>query len=119
MSKGKAVHYTTIEAQRVDDPAAGGASIRWLIDSEHDGAPNFAMRMIELAPGGHSPLHTHPFEHQNFVVEGRGEVRLGDRSHPIGPGDVVWVPPGLLHQYRNTGDGVLRFLCTIPIKNKD
>jgi len=31
-------------------------------------------------------------------------------------GDVVFVPPDELHQFRNTGDGELRFLCLIPLQ---
>jgi len=113
MNQGKVIHYSQVEAEVAGDGAAG-ASIRWLIDEEHDGAGIFVMRMIELEPGGYSPHHTHPYEHQNFVVDGHGELRLGEEIRPLGPGDVALVPAGLRHQYRNTGSTTLRFLCFIP-----
>ena len=33
------------------------------------------MRQFELAPGGHTPRHTHAHEHEVFVLEGAGVVR--------------------------------------------
>jgi quercetin dioxygenase-like cupin family protein len=108
----KVVHYSRVPAE----PAGDGASIRWLINEEEDSAPHFVLRLIEVAPGGNTPQHTHPYEHENFVVEGQGKVLLEDKWHEIGPGEVIFVPAGTLHQYVNCGKGTLRFLCAIPAK---
>jgi quercetin dioxygenase-like cupin family protein len=110
----KAVHYTDVTAQ-VFGPEAPGVTIRWVIDNEHDGAPNYALRVIEVAPGGHTPEHTHPYEHENFVVDGQGRVLLGDAWHDVAAGSVVFVPAGLRHTYVNAGDAPFRFLCGIPV----
>ncbi len=107
--------YTDFPAQVVQDAGAEGASIRWVITQEH-GSENYALRVIELEAGGHSPHHTHWFEHQNFVLEGEGTVTIGDEVFPIRPGDVVFVPGGTIHQYTNTGDKPLKFLCGIPME---
>lgn len=109
----KVIHFQEIPAEEFG-PSAPGAAIRWLIDEEHDGAPNFALRMIEIQPGGSSPKHIHPYEHENFVVEGKGKLLIGDTWHSLAPGDVAYVPAGILHQYVNASDGVLKFLCAIP-----
>lgn len=93
---------------------APGVSIRWVI-GEADGAPTYALRMIEVDAGCQTPDHTHPFEHENYVVAGSGQVRLGSEWHEIGEGSVVFVPGGLRHCYRNTGSTVLKFLCGIPV----
>ena len=77
-SKGKVVHYTEVPADVVGAEAPG-ARMRWLIDDTHDGAPVYALRMVEIEPGGHSPHHHHPYEHENFVVEGRGRVFMSGR----------------------------------------
>ena len=113
--KAKAVHYKTIPAQEVGEEAPC-STISWLIDGPKDGAPVYALRMIEVAAGGHTPDHTHSHEHENFVVEGRGRVRLGDEWHAIEPGYVILVPPGIRHQYQNTGDTTLKFLCGVPVE---
>jgi quercetin dioxygenase-like cupin family protein len=114
-AQGKVTHYTAVPAQEFGAEAPG-TSIRWLIDDEHDGAPVYALRMIEIAPGGHTPRHSHPYEHENFVVEGTGRVWLNGEWHPLQPGDVVFVPGGAEHTYENTGQGVFRFLCGIPVQ---
>ncbi len=102
-------------AQVVHDEGAEGATIRWVISKEH-GADNYALRVIELEPGGHSPHHTHWFEHENYVIEGEGTVTIGEETFPIKPGDVVFVPGDAIHQYRSTGETPLKFLCGIPME---
>ena len=93
---------------------AEGVEIRWLIWKD-DGADNIAMRMFEVQPGGHTPLHSHPHEHEVFIVEGEGVFMCEGREYGFGREDVIFVPGGKEHQFRNTGDSVLRFLCIIPM----
>lgn len=107
-------HYSAFEAEEFGDEAPGVA-IRWVIDKKH-GAENYALRVIEVEAGGHTPHHTHWFEHENFIIEGEGEVQIGDSVHTIGPGDVIFVPGDVKHQYRNTGQSPLKFLCGIPME---
>jgi len=92
---------------------AKGVQIRWLI-SKGDGATNFAMRMFEVEPGGHTPLHTHSHEHEVFVVEGEGCFVCQGNEHPFSGEYVIFVPGNAEHQFKNTGNSVLRFLCIIP-----
>jgi quercetin dioxygenase-like cupin family protein len=109
----KVVHYEQVEAAPVIQDGAVGCRIRCLI-GEPDGAPSFSMRQFEVAPGGYTSKHTHAHEHEVFVLEGAGAVLMGDQEHPLRPGVAVFVPPGRLHQFRNTGTGPLKFLCLIP-----
>jgi quercetin dioxygenase-like cupin family protein len=113
--KGKVIHYSDVPAMVFGDTAPG-ASIRWLIDDDHDQAPVYALRMVELEPGGNSPKHTHPYEHENFIVSGQGRVLIDDVWHDLQEGDVVFVPPDVLHQYVNAGEKTFKFLCGIPVK---
>ncbi len=112
---GKVVHYTGVPAQVFGDEAPG-TTIRWLIDDDHDGAPVYALRLIEIAPGGHTPRHSHPYEHENFVVEGQGRVLVNGAWHALRAGDVVFLPGDMEHTYENTGDVPFKFLCGIPVK---
>lgn len=92
---------------------ASGCQVRWLVDAAQ-GAPNFAMRQFEVAPGGYTPKHSHDYEHEVFVLEGDGVVLEGDVEHPLKAGDFVFVTPGEPHQFKNTGAGPLKFLCMVP-----
>ncbi len=72
------------------------------------------MRQFEVAPGGYTPRHSHDYEHEVFVLEGNGVVFEGDKQHKLSAGDVVFVQPNEVHQFRNTGQQPLKFLCLIP-----
>ena len=91
-----------------------GVAIRWLIGAEQ-GAPNFAMRLLDIRPGGASPYHSHAEEHEVYVLEGRGIVRQKGADLPFQAGDVIFINPYEEHQLVNVGDGMLRFICVIPI----
>ena len=106
-------HYESAEQKPVQMEGASGCKMRSLLGPAV-GTPNFAMRQFEVAPGGHTPKHFHPYEHEVFVLEGNGVVLEDDAEHPLQPGDVVFVSPDDVHQFRNTGDVPLKFLCLIP-----
>ncbi|MEC9093715.1 MAG: cupin domain-containing protein [Planctomycetota bacterium] len=109
----KVINHQSVEINPVDMEGAVGCSMRQLV-SEADGAPNFSMRQFEVEPGGNTPLHSHPYEHEVFVLQGDGIVMEGPRERPIKKGDVVYVAPDDLHQFKNSGQEPLRFLCLVP-----
>jgi quercetin dioxygenase-like cupin family protein len=109
----KVNHYQKIPQAPVTMEGSSGCQVRWLVD-EHTGAPNFAMRQFEVAPGGYTPRHSHPYEHEVYVLEGSGVVLEGDVEHRLAAGDFVFVVPGEVHQFRNTGSVPLKFLCMVP-----
>ena len=98
----------------VNVDGAQGVAIRVLVSKE-DGAPTFAMRMFEVQPGGHTPMHRHPHEHEVFVLQGTGIVVHEGKDYAIAPEDVVFVPGGKKHCFKNTGNSTLRFLCLVPL----
>lgn len=102
-----------VTQQPVTMEGAENCRVRWLV-SESEGAPNFALREFEVAPGGYTPRHSHPYEHEVFVLEGEGTVLEGERIHPLKAGDVVFVAPHDVHQFRNTGTAPFKFLCVVP-----
>ena len=108
---GKAIHYT--EAEKHEVPIGERAWFRLLIGRD-DGAPNYAMRVFEIEEGGYIEAHAHPWEHEIFVLEGEGEVRVGNSRYRVGPGHAVLIPPNVEHEYRNVGSGTWRFVCVIP-----
>jgi quercetin dioxygenase-like cupin family protein len=94
------------------DTAVPGVALHTVISAED--APRFAMRVIEVEAGGSTPCHTHDWEHEVFVISGRGKVRGADGEHEIAPNDAVFVAPGEEHCFTNTGDEAFRFVCCIP-----
>jgi quercetin dioxygenase-like cupin family protein len=107
----KIKHWTDVP----DQPADGveGVTIRWVIAKE-DGAPHFAMRILDVQPGCASPYHHHWWEHEVYVLDGQGVVVYDGGEAPIAAGSAILVGGDEMHQFRNTGEGVLRFICLIP-----
>lgn len=102
-----------VEQQPVTMEGSSGCQVRWLV-GERDGAPTFAMREFEVEPGGFTPRHFHPYEHEVYVLSGTGVILENDQPHPLRAGDVVLVTPDEVHQFRNTGSTPFKFLCLIP-----
>jgi quercetin dioxygenase-like cupin family protein len=95
-----------------------GVSVRWLISSA-DGATNFAMRYFEIEPGGRSSLDKHAHDHGVMILRGKGLVVINDKEFEIGFGDIVYIPPYEMHQFKNIGDEPFGFICVIPPKYEE
>jgi quercetin dioxygenase-like cupin family protein len=107
--------YTDVPAEKVTMAGAENVTIRWLLGKDSP-APNFYLRLFEVRPGGHSPYHTHPSEHEIFILEGSGLINARGTSHAVAAGSFALVEPNEEHQFENTGDRVLKFLCLVPIE---
>jgi quercetin dioxygenase-like cupin family protein len=73
------------------------------------------MRQFEVTPGGRTPFHDHPWEHEVFVLSGAGQVRLDADEVQIVAGDAVLISPCEMHSFECVGDEALTFLCLIPV----
>jgi quercetin dioxygenase-like cupin family protein len=106
-------HHSEINPEKV--PEGKGIHIQWLID-EKVGAPHFALRRFVLDTGGYTPYHTHDWEHEVYVLGGRGCI-VDEKGieHPLREGDVAFVEPALKHQFKNSGDTPFIFLCIVPL----
>ncbi|HDO19847.1 MAG TPA: cupin domain-containing protein [Thermoplasmatales archaeon] len=109
--------YTDVDAEIPSEKGAIGTKIRWLI-SKRDGAQNFAMRLFEIEKDGCTPWHRHDWEHEVFILEGKGKLVSEAGEEELKPGEFVFVPPMEWHQFKNDGSKVLKFLCLVPIKEK-
>ena len=109
----KVNHHTEVELRPVEMEGASNTQVRQLLGTNVSAA-NFAMRMFEIAPGGHTPRHQHDYEHEIYVLEGDGLVMEGEKQHALSSGDVVYVHPNDVHQFRNTGSQTMKMLCLIP-----
>ncbi|PKP85612.1 MAG: cupin [Alphaproteobacteria bacterium HGW-Alphaproteobacteria-2] len=58
---------------------------------------NAMMVMNWLEPGMEKRPHSHPFEQLAFVVSGRVRFEIGESVVECGPGDVVRIPPDVVH----------------------
>lgn len=68
-----------------------------------------------LQPGDRVLLHTHPVEEVLTFLAGDGEATLTDERYEIGAGVSLYVPPGVVHGFANTGDDTLHLIVTFPL----
>lgn len=84
---------------------------RFLLRAEDTGGV-FSLLEMTTPPGGGPPPHLHDDTDETFhVLEGEYDVRLGDQTHRLGPGDTVFGPRGVAHGFRNSGREPGRLLC--------
>ena len=103
------ISYKKVEANEAE--GSSKLKIRWL---NNEGSNIFAVRHIEIEPDGYSPYHSHPWEHEIFVLEGNGVVIGNEGAEAFTVGHVISIPSEELHQIKNTGKSALKFLCIIP-----
>ena len=93
---------------------AKGIQMRMMV-GRSDGAPTFAMRHFTVEPGGHSPRHSHDYEHEVYIVGGTARLENDGEFTDLKGGDVVFIKPNVLHQFVNSGDKPFQFLCFVPV----
>jgi len=105
-------HAEDVEKKNV---AAGRDTTIQVLVSAQEG-PNFALRKFSMQAGGGMPLHTNTVEHEQYVLRGHARIGIGDETHEVRAGDVVFIPAGVVHYYENIGAEPFEFLCVIPNK---
>ena len=94
--------------------AAPGVVMR-VVAGQNEGAPTFVMRVFEIQPGGATPHHTHPWEHEIFIVSGQGTLKSNETEKPLNQGDAVMVLPDEPHSFVNTSNELLTVICVVPL----
>ena len=80
------------------------------------GSRNLAVTWVNCAPGSEQRFHSHPTQEQVYVIiSGTGLMKVGREEQEVGPGTLVFVPPGAAHAIRNTGGETLSYVsATAP-----
>lgn len=80
------------------------------------GAQQLGYNITAVPPGRSAfPFHNHRVnEEMVFVLQGSGDIRIGDSNYPLRVGDFVALPAGgkeTAHQIVNSGSQELRYLA--------
>ena len=60
--------------------------------------------------GGQVPWHNQEQEEIYFIVEGTGEMCLGEERQTLSNGQAVYIPSGVFHQLTNVGETPLKMI---------
>ena len=72
---------------------------------------NFSMGHVTLEPnGGQVPWHNQEQEEVYFILEGKGEMCLGEERRTLSAGQAVYIPPRVFHQMTNVGNTPMKMV---------
>jgi quercetin dioxygenase-like cupin family protein len=106
-------HMNQLVPKVIQSSEVKDASISVLV-SPQEGWEGHVLRVLEVKKDGYTPKHSHPWYHVNYILEGEGELMINHQIYPISAGSYAYVPGNTIHQFRNTGDQTLKFICIVP-----
>ncbi|MEA1964228.1 MAG: cupin domain-containing protein [Candidatus Aerophobetes bacterium] len=103
-----------IKEIEVTEEGAKDVRKKVLVGSD-DGSKNIIMRYFTILPEGHSPKHTHNYEHLVKIERGKGIVIGKDGSKAeVSEGHSIFVEANEPHQFQNPFKENFEFICIIP-----
>jgi quercetin dioxygenase-like cupin family protein len=87
-----------------------------LLEGQRYGFESLSFIVAETRPGAGPPLHTHPCEEANIVLEGIATYVLGDQRFTVAGPYVVKIPAGVPHTFLNIGDRSFHLIAVFPDK---
>ena len=106
-------HINDLEGVKIQGSEVKGALKKVLI-SPQEGWDGWCMRLFTLQAGGHTPRHTHPWPHINYITSGQGLLELDNKVYELKEGSFAYIPSGKLHQFRNNSKQDFCFICIVP-----
>jgi quercetin dioxygenase-like cupin family protein len=94
---------------------AMGSLFERLINGDESG-DQLGASIVTQPPGIATPLHTHAREAEAFyLLDGTMTYRAGEEIFHLGVGDFIYLPLGVPHAFRITGDAPAKILgLTVP-----
>ena len=100
--------FSKKEAFRADLKNPDRTAYIW-VDKER-GAENFSGGSADIPVNSELPYHVHDKEEEMmFIYKGRGVAVVEGETFPLEPETMVFIPPGIKHQFKNTGAEPLSF----------
>lgn len=109
----KVSHLDKIPKKKLESDTLKNAFMQVCID-EQSGWESHVLRVMTVEKDGYTPKHAHPWPHINYVISGEGTLLITDEEKVINTGSVAYVDSNTLHQFKNTGNEDLVFICIVP-----
>jgi quercetin dioxygenase-like cupin family protein len=95
-------------------PAVWGPGDLYSLLATGEETSNAFFQFEAIVPeGGGPPPHIHSREDESFyIVSGRLEIRLGDKTYQAKRGEFVYIPRGTVHSFKNIGGATAVQLVT-------
>jgi mannose-6-phosphate isomerase-like protein (cupin superfamily) len=105
----------TIGEEEVREIELPGRKVKKIIAPDAFGpCKNMDMGIAEFPARIVAPEHVHENEEEiSYIISGEGELYIEGRIEKLKPGISVYIPPGLPHHTRNTGNEILKVLYVL------
>ena len=100
--------------QEINMPGQAQNVVKQALIGPAEGWQGWVMRLFTIGPGGHTPRHSHPWPHINYVTGGKGVLWLDGEEHRAESGFIAYIPDNVEHQFRNAGDSDFTLICIVP-----
>ncbi len=107
------IKYDALEASKIEMEGAVNVSKKVPIGRK-EGWEDYTMRTFTLEPDGHSPMHSHDWEHVNYVIKGKGRLMIDGKQQDVEERDFAFVPANIEHQFSNPYEKDFEFICIVP-----
>ncbi|HEX3841863.1 MAG TPA: cupin domain-containing protein [Acidimicrobiales bacterium] len=119
----------TMDVRNIEDVAPvvehnGTVPVWWMVKSRElkditTGGYLELVNEFEVAGGGRVDPHSHPTHEFYYVLRGRGIMTVGDDERQIAQGDLVHIPPDVVHTLRPVSDNASIHCFCFAIGTKD
>ena len=94
---------------------AGDGSIlrEFLHPAKQDLKLRYSLALAKVMPGKVTKPHKLKTSEVYYIISGRGEMHIGNKSFKVGPDTTIYIPPHSAQYIRNTGKTVLKFICIV------
>ncbi len=89
-------------------PVGGPREFRYLVNEDMGSLD--VTQFVGLVQPSRAPQHMHEYDEVAYIIEGVGEIHMGDIEERVGPGTCIFFPRGVSHCLENSGTTTLRVM---------
>jgi mannose-6-phosphate isomerase-like protein (cupin superfamily) len=71
---------------------------------------NLSITWVDVPPGTGQMLHRHAPEQVYIIIEGTGRMRVGEAEAKVVKGDLIYIPPAVVHAIQNRSSEMLSYI---------
>jgi len=80
--------------------------------------PDLSVGIYRLPAGGTDPQSPHNEDEVYFVIEGKGEIQVGQEIEKVEHGSIVYVPAHVEHRFQNILEDLKILVFFAPAESK-
>ena len=83
-----------------------------LLQHKDNPGVNLSVTWVNIEKNSSQKPHSHSPEQSYIIIQGQGNIFIGDEMAKVQEGDLVYIPSNITHYIQNTGDNCLIYIST-------